>query len=105
MGADKVATVNISLSEFAKPFRLKGTLANPSLGIDPTKAALTFGKTLGGIVLFGPAGAVTSLVSSKFGESHPCAQALTALGEKEKTAKKKKSGGIVDKIKNLFSKP
>ena len=105
LGADKVATVNVSLSEFAKPFRLQGTLANPSLGIDPTKTALTFGKALGGIALFGPAGIATSLISGKFGENHPCAQALTALGDKEKAAKKKKSGGIGSKIKNLFSKP
>ena len=105
LGADNVATVNVSLSEFAKPFRLKGTLANPSLGIDPTKTLLTFGKTLGGMALFGPAGLATSFVSGKFGENHPCTQSLAALGDKEKAAKKKKSDGIGSKIKNLFSKP
>lgn len=106
LGAGKVATINVSLSEFAKPFRLKGTLANPSLGIDPTKTALTFGKTLGGIALFGPVGLATSLVSGKFGENHPCAQALTTLGKKEKAkSEKSKAGGIGSKIKNLFSNP
>ena len=105
LGADNVATVNVSLSEFAKPFRLKGTLANPSLGIDSTKTALTFGKALGGIALFGPAGLATSFVSGKFGEDHPCTQSLASLDERKKSGKKKKSGGIGSKIKNLFSKP
>jgi uncharacterized protein involved in outer membrane biogenesis len=102
LGADKVATVNVSLSEFSKPFRLQGTLANPSLGIDPTKTALTFGKALGGIALFGPAGLATSFVSGKFGQNHPCTQSLAALDKKGKPAKKNKSGGIGSKIKNLF---
>jgi len=105
LGASNVATVNISLSEFAKPFRLKGTLAHPSLGIDPAKTALTFGRTLGGIVLFGPAGATTSLVSGKFGQNHPCAKALAAVDDTAKKAPKKKSGGILDKVKNFFNKP
>ncbi len=105
LGADKVGTISVSLSEFTKPFRLKGTLAHPSLGIDPAKTVLTFGRTLGGIALFGPAGLATSLVSGKFGENHPCAQSLAALGDKEKAAEKKESGGIGSKIKNLLSKP
>jgi uncharacterized protein involved in outer membrane biogenesis len=105
LGTNNVASVNVSLGEFAKPFRLKGTLANPSLGIDPTRTALIFGKALGGIALFGPAGIATSFVSGKFGENHPCTQSLEALGDKEKAAKKKESGGIGSKIKNLFSKP
>ena len=81
---------------------MQGTLANPSLGIDPTKTALTFGKALGGIALFGPAGLATTFVSGKFGEDHPCTQSLAALDKKGKSAKKKKSGGIGSKIKNLF---
>jgi uncharacterized protein involved in outer membrane biogenesis len=105
LGAGNVATVNVSLSEFSKPFRLQGTLANPSLGIDPTKTVLTFGKALGGIALFGPAGLATTFVSGKFGQNHPCTQSLAALGDKEKAAKKKESGGIGSKIKSLFSKP
>ena len=105
VGADNVASVNISLKEFTKPFRLKGTLAHPSLGIDPTETVLTFGKTLGNIALFGPAGLATSFVSGKFGENHPCAKSLAALGDTEKAAKEKESGGIGSKIKNLFSKP
>jgi hypothetical protein len=105
VGADNVAKVNVSLSEFTKPFRLQGTLANPSLGIDATETILTFGKAAGDIALFGPAGIATSLVSGKFGENHPCAKSLAALGDKEKAAKKKESGGIGSKIKNLFSKP
>ena len=105
VGADNVASVNISLKEFTKPFRLKGTLAHPSLGIDPTETVLTFGKTLGNIALFGPAGLATSFVSGKFGENHPCAKSLAALGDTEKATKEKESGGIGSKIKNLFSKP
>jgi len=105
LGAGNVATVNVSLSEFARPFRLQGTLAHPSLGIDPTKTVLAFGKALGGIALFGPAGIATTFVSGKFGENHPCAKSLAALGAKEKAANKKESGGIGSKIKNLFNKP
>ena len=60
------AGFSLSLGELAKPFKLSGTLADPSLTIDPTKTALTIGKAVAGVLLFGPlgiAGALTGKTS------------------------------------------
>jgi len=40
-GSGAVDKISSSLTELAKPFRLAGTLANPSLAVDPTQAAAT----------------------------------------------------------------
>ena len=64
---------SLSLSELAKPFKLGGTLAKPSLAIDPTKAAITMGKAIGGIALFGPLGLASTLAGkSEAGDTDPC---------------------------------
>jgi uncharacterized protein involved in outer membrane biogenesis len=116
LGTQTTGKVSISLSEFAKPFRLGGTLANPQLAIDTTQTALTLGKSIGGMVLLGPVGIASALISTGSGETHPCMTAIENLKAKESVAKEtgkpekkstseKKSNGIGSKIKRLFSKP
>jgi hypothetical protein len=103
----------VSLSAITKPFKLGGTLANPSLGISPERTVKTIGS-----VLLGPAGWASLFVSGSSGKESPCAAALqiagkgtpkkTATSSKEKEQKgtsEKKEEGWGSKIKNLFSKP
>jgi len=72
-----VAGLSLSLGELAKPFRLSGTLANPSLAVDPTKTALTIGKAIAGVVLFGPLG-IAGALAGKTSDQNPCGAALEA---------------------------
>jgi hypothetical protein len=72
-----VAGLSLSLGELAKPFRLSGTLAAPSLAVDPTKTALTIGKAIAGVVLFGPLG-IAGVLAGKTSDRNPCAAALEA---------------------------
>jgi uncharacterized protein involved in outer membrane biogenesis len=76
-----IAGVSLSLGELTKPFKLGGTLANPSLDIDPTQTAITIGKAIGGAALFGPVGIAAALVGAKSDEENPC---LTAIEKAEK---------------------
>jgi hypothetical protein len=113
IGTKETGKVSVSLSEITKPFKLGGTLAKPSLGISPERAAKTVGS-----VLLGPAGWASLFVSGSSGKESPCAAALKIAGEgtpketassgKEKEQKdtsEKKKEGLGTKIKNLFSKP
>ena len=95
-----VGGVSLSLGELAKPFKLKGTLANPSLGIDPTGATLAVGKAIGGVVLFGPFGLVAALASKSSEDKNPCLAAVEAAEKKGNASEKKrpeKEKGIVEK--------
>jgi uncharacterized protein involved in outer membrane biogenesis len=47
--------ISFSLSKLTNPFKLGGTLANPSLAVDPTQTAITLGKLAGGLA-FGAVG-------------------------------------------------
>ena len=111
IGPKETGKVSVSLSEITKPFKLGGTLANPSLGISPERTAKTVG-----LALLGPAGWASLLVSGSSGKESPCAAALknagegtpkeTATSRKEKEQKdtsEKKKEGLGSKIKNLFN--
>jgi len=67
-----------NLSELTRPFKLGGTLAHPSLAVDPTQTAIAFGKILGGITLFGPAGIAASLIGSNSDDENSCIAAIEA---------------------------
>jgi hypothetical protein len=116
-----VAKVNISLSELAKPFKLGGTLASPSLALDPAKAALTVAKSVGGAALLGPVGIAAALAGGSAGSKggNPCLEAMEAAktGVKPQAADDKKGApakaaegvkgaveGAGDKVKKLFGK-
>lgn len=119
-GVPGVGKVGLSLSELAKPFKLGGTLASPSLAVDPTKAALAIGKSVGGAALLGPAGIAAALASPTSGDENPCLKALEAAKtgakpsgrpeEKKGIADKAAEGtkGVVEgageKVKKLFGK-
>lgn len=98
-GASGIGKISLSLSELAKPLKLGGTLAKPSLAIDPTQAALTVGKTVGSVALFGPVGIAAALASSSKGNENPCVAAIDAAkkGVKSSGAKEEQKG-TVDKV-------
>ncbi|MBW1773114.1 MAG: hypothetical protein JRJ82_09510 [Deltaproteobacteria bacterium] len=95
-----VGGISLSFAELAKPFKLDGTLANPTLGIDPTQATLAVGKAVGGVVLFGPFGLVAALAGKSSEDENPCLAAIEAAEKKGKPPEKKrpeKEKGIVEK--------
>jgi uncharacterized protein involved in outer membrane biogenesis len=124
LGTKETGKVSLSLGAITEPFKLGGTLANPSLGISPERAVKTLGSALVG------SGSLASLfISVSSGKENPCAEALKIVGEgtpkipaksgkekeqkgtseqkakEQKGASEKKKEGLGSKIKNLFSKP
>ena len=63
IGTQDTAKLSISLSKITKPFKLGGTLANPSLEIDIVGSGTTIGA-----VLLGPVGWAYLLVSGSSGK-------------------------------------
>jgi AsmA family protein len=120
VGASGIGRISLSLNELARPLKLGGTLAKPSLTIDPTQAALTIGKTVGSVALFGPVGIAAALASSSKGNENPCLAAIEAAkkGVKSSGAKEEQKGtvdkvtqgakgavqGSGDKLKKLFGR-
>ncbi len=113
IGTKETGKVSVSLSVITKPFKLGGTLANPSLGISPERTAKTISSAL-----LGPGGFASLFVSGSSGKENPCVAALkiagqgtpkkTATSGKEKEQKgtsEKKEEGWGTKIKNFFSNP
>ncbi len=103
-----------SLGELAKPLRLGGTLAKPSLKLDTAQALTAIGKAVGGIALFGGVGIAASLVGKK-GEKNLCEIAMEAArtGIKPGAAvEKNQPGQVVEEtlkgiggtLKGLFEK-
>ena len=110
IGTQDTAKLSISLSKITKPFKLGGTLANPSLEIDIVGSGTTIGAAL-----LGPVGWAYLLVSGSSGKANPCKKALEiagkgAAGTTSKTGKGKeatseteeKKQGIGDRILNIF---
>ncbi len=87
LGTKETGKVSVSLSAITKPFKLGGTLANPSLGISPVRVAETIGSAL-----LGPGGLASLFVSVSSGKENPCAAALKIAGEGTPKATAKSSG-------------
>jgi len=120
MGAEGVGTLSMSLGELARPFKLAGTLAEPSLALDTAQAALALGKAAAGTVLFGPVGIAAALVHSDQGVKNPCLAAVEAarkgvrldgkageekgLVEKTTDAVEETVRDVGRKLKRLFSR-
>jgi len=103
--------LSLSLGELARPFKLAGTLARPSLAVDPAQTALTVGKAIGGTVLFGPVGVAAALLSGRSEAENPCLAALEAAqkgvkvqaeGTEEKNPLEKAAEGVGRGLKKLF---
>jgi hypothetical protein len=92
VGTSKSGKLALSLSELSKPFKLGGTLAQPSLAIDPTETAMALGKVLGGVALFGPKGATGAPVGAGPGDKNPCLTAIEAARKGVKPSEVEKPG-------------
>ena len=55
-----------------------GTLANPTIAVNPGGTLLTIGKAIGGMALPGPFGLAVALASGKLGDKDPCDVAFEA---------------------------
>jgi uncharacterized protein involved in outer membrane biogenesis len=121
VGTSATGKVSVGLGELARNFKLSGTMANPSLGIDTTQAALTAGKMAAGFAALGPLGLAAPLITgSGPGPENLCPTAteaarkgvkMSALGKQEKKtgtgaapAKKGAVKDIGDQLKSLFGK-
>ena len=93
IGTRVTGKLTVSLSELTRPFKLGGTLAHPSLAVDPTQTAIAFGKAIGGVMLFGPVGIAAALVGSSSGDENSCIAAIEAA---KKGVRVKK--GLVGKV-------
>jgi hypothetical protein len=110
IGTKGIGKLSISLSKITKPFKLGGTLANPSLEIDVVGSGTTIGAAL-----LGPVGWAYLLVSGSSGKGNPCQKALdiakkdkagaTSKTEKENDVtpgSEEKKQGLTDRIFNVF---
>jgi uncharacterized protein involved in outer membrane biogenesis len=67
---------NLSFTELANSLKLGGTLADPSLQVNPEQTIFAVLKAAGGVLLFGPAGIVAAFAGHSSCGDNPC---LTAL--------------------------
>ena len=82
-GLDSVAKVSFSFKELSQPFELGGTLAHPSLALDPTRTLFILGKMAGAVAL-GPFGIAAFFADVSLGKKDPCLEALKALEKEDK---------------------
>jgi uncharacterized protein involved in outer membrane biogenesis len=95
IGTNGLGKVTVSLGGMIKAFRLTGTIAHPSLSIDPQQTVLTVGKMIGGTILLGPIGLLVPFVTNGEAES-PCSIAKQAAmqGVKMSVLAKQQRKGI-----------
>jgi hypothetical protein len=101
IGTRYTGKLNVSLNALTSPFKLGGTLAHPSLAIDPTQTAITFGKAIGGALLFGPVGIAAALVGSSSDDEDSCLAAIEAA-HKGVRVDKGLVGKVTDGAENFF---
>ena len=97
-----VAGVSVSVIELTKAFNLGGTLAAPSLRVDPLRSVLTVGKMLGGMLLLGPAGAAVVFAGQTASDGDLCLAAMEAArkgGEKAEATIAAKEAGLQKRSK------
>ncbi len=102
------ANISFSFNDLSQPFRLGGTLAHPSLAIDPGRAAFVIAKMAGALAL-GPIGIAAFFADISVGKKDPCATAMEAIERKKEQSsqetnaagekkKEKKSGGFFQRL-------
>jgi uncharacterized protein involved in outer membrane biogenesis len=105
-GPDSVGKISFSFKELSQPFRLGGTLAQPSLALDTTGTIFFLGKFAGALALLGPIGIAAFFADVSLGKKNPCIEALKALDEegKIKSGRKPEEKKKTDKETGLFRK-
>lgn len=80
LGRSDGASISFSFRRLSQPFHLSGTLAKPSLVLDPNQTALTLGMFAGSCLL-GPAGVAAFFADVSRGKEDPCPIAIKAVSE------------------------
>jgi hypothetical protein len=115
VGVSGVGKVSLSLGKLAKNFRLGGTLAKPSLAINPKGTTVMMGKAIGGMALLGLAGLAVALIDVSPGDPNPCLTAIEAVqkgievstveeSEEERGPEEETTKGVRGTLKKLFGK-
>ncbi|GJQ58927.1 MAG: cell envelope biogenesis protein AsmA [Candidatus Scalindua sp.] len=118
LGTQATGKFSLNLGELAKPFKLGGTLSDPSLTLDTKQTVIAVGKAIGGIALFGPFGIVAALIGKNSDDQNPCLAAIEIAkggvnASLSKELEKKKSSeksvpqsimGVGESIGNSFEK-
>jgi AsmA family protein len=109
--------LHLSLAELAKSFKLVGTLAAPSLQMDPAQTMFAAMKAAGGVLLFGPAGILAAFAGESRDGGNPCLAAVESAkkgvrgsesegGETQKGTEDKGIAGALkgvgESVKKLF---
>ncbi len=94
----------LGITELTKPLKLTGTLADPTLAIDPTQTAIILGKTIGSATLFGPFGLAAALIVNPLHDDETSCVEAVAAARKGVKVKKGTIGGIGEKVKQLFGR-
>ncbi|MBW2643301.1 MAG: AsmA family protein, partial [Deltaproteobacteria bacterium] len=100
IGIDSLAKFTLSFGELTKTLKLKGTLSNPSLSVDPTGSIITLGKAVGGVVLFGPFGIAAVLANGQLGGKNPCLAIIEAAKkefQKPEAEKSEEKKSVIEK--------
>ena len=79
VGIKGLGRLNLSLGQLTKSFKLTGSLADPSVTVDPAGTFLTLGKAVGGAALLGPVGLAAALAGGQLGDKDPCTAAIEAI--------------------------
>jgi len=82
--------ISFNFRELSQPFRLGGTLANPSLVIDLGRTTLVIGKMAGALAL-GPIGIAAFFADVSMGKKDPCAVAMESVMQKDQSSDAKKA--------------
>ena len=83
VGIKGLGRLNLSLGQLTKSFKLTGSLADPSVTVDPAGTFLTLGKAVGGAALLGPVGLAAALAGGQLGNKDPCAAAMEAIKQQD----------------------
>ena len=97
IGSLTTGKVNIGLGQLTRNLRLAGTLARPTVSIDPTQTAATIGKMAGGLALLGSAGHSSGLASTNRETEDLCPAATEAARKGVKmTLSQKTEKGVAE---------
>jgi uncharacterized protein involved in outer membrane biogenesis len=108
VGIQQIGQVTFNLAELTKPFKITGTLANPTIGLAPSRAFSTIAKAVGGFLLLGPVGLAAAFADVSIGKDNSCMKALENFASSKEGSPPEKSSDenlpekLTDEVKDWF---
>jgi uncharacterized protein involved in outer membrane biogenesis len=108
VGVEQIGQVTFNMAELTKPFKINGTLADPRIGLAPSRAFSTIAKALGGFLLLGPVGLAAAFADVSIGKDNSCMKALENFASSKEGSPPEKSSDenlpekMTDEIKDWF---